>query len=469
MGSFSHRPVRKPVQLSAKKFLQLLARPEGLGLGWYDTDMAEVELCLSPLHSDREDSEEDQDGKSRSNSDHSMVGVGSMVASTTLPSSDSSNSVASGASGSEGECDGSEVASSRMEVIRKAVRSAGHSKQVEDLVVASWPKTTTNDSQWLVFSDWCNSEGVSPMTYSIKNLTNFIAFKGQNVGVACAGNYKRTVLEVWDILKDCVLGAMNDALLTRVLKGIAYTNTKGAKYEEVFDIELLLDFIAVADWKSFIQKRDKAIILFRIYMLRRSSEVATILFEQFKNGKVDSYSFRGQKMDRDGTVTVVGPLPIPEEEGIPEALSLRLALADYLAVRGNKGTMLFVQSKDKESPLQSQTVGNRCKTIMARAKVPLLYKPHSIRHASASAMIDRGVSVNQIMRLGRWKSVQVFMTFYNRSKLVVNGAQVLGKEYLLSEDMEMLENITPTPRKTVYQGRGRPRKGDADFVRRNSR
>jgi integrase len=237
----------------------------------------------------------------------------------------------------------------------------------------------------------------------------------------------------------------------------------------VFDISLLLDYITHAEWKTPIRKRDKAMVLFRIYMLRRSSEVATILFEQFKDGKTDSYSFRGQKMDRDGVVTIVGPLSIPEEDGVPDALSLRLAIADYLAVRGKEGTMLFVQSGDKKSALKSQTVGNRCKTIMAAAKVPLLYKPHSIRHASASAMIDKGISVNQVMRLGRWKSVQVFMTFYNRSKLVINGAQVLGKDYLLPEDMEMLENITPTPRKTIYQGRGRPRKGDADFRRRNSK
>ena len=45
------------------------------------------------------------------------------------------------------------------------------------------------------------------------------------------------------------------------------------------------------------------------------------------------------------------------------------------------------------------------------------YSGGSVRMAAASAAIDSGVPIDEVLRTGRWSSWLVFNKFYNRAKL----------------------------------------------------
>ena len=45
------------------------------------------------------------------------------------------------------------------------------------------------------------------------------------------------------------------------------------------------------------------------------------------------------------------------------------------------------------------------------------YGGGSVRMAAASAAIDSGVAIGEVLRTGRWSSWTVFNKFYNRSRL----------------------------------------------------
>lgn len=42
-------------------------------------------------------------------------------------------------------------------------------------------------------------------------------------------------------------------------------------------------------------------------------------------------------------------------------------------------------------------------------------KPYSIRHASASAMVKKGIAIETVLKLGRWKSLSTFLKYYLRT------------------------------------------------------
>ena len=56
------------------------------------------------------------------------------------------------------------------------------------------------------------------------------------------------------------------------------------------------------------------------------------------------------------------------------------------------------------------------KEVMTRADITG-YSGGSVRMAAASAAIDSGVPIDEVLRTGRWSSWLVFNKFYNRSML----------------------------------------------------
>ena len=44
------------------------------------------------------------------------------------------------------------------------------------------------------------------------------------------------------------------------------------------------------------------------------------------------------------------------------------------------------------------------------------FKSHSTCMSVASKALDKGISMDEVMRAGRWRSKTVFDRFYNRSK-----------------------------------------------------
>ena len=64
----------------------------------------------------------------------------------------------------------------------------------------------------------------------------------------------------------------------------------------------------------------------------------------------------------------------------------------------------------------AQTCSRWMKEVMTRAGITG-YSGGSVRMAAASAAIDNGVPIDEVLHTGRWSSWLVFNKFYNRAKL----------------------------------------------------
>ena len=72
--------------------------------------------------------------------------------------------------------------------------------------------------------------------------------------------------------------------------------------------------------------------------------------------------------------------------------------------------------KGMHLPVGAQTCSRWMKEVMTRAGIKG-YTGGSVRMAAASAAVDNGVPIDEVLRTGRWSSWRVFNQFYNRSKL----------------------------------------------------
>ena len=72
--------------------------------------------------------------------------------------------------------------------------------------------------------------------------------------------------------------------------------------------------------------------------------------------------------------------------------------------------------KGMHHPVGPQTCSRWMKEVMTRVGIAG-YGGGSVRMAAASAAIDSGVAIDEVLRTGRWTNWQVFNKFYNRSRL----------------------------------------------------
>lgn len=166
---------------------------------------------------------------------------------------------------------------------------------------------------------------------------------------------------------------------------------------------------------SLSQLRDKTIVLLRIERIARSSDVASIPFDTV-NPLKDGYSFRylSSKENRDRSLS---PLQVVHFS-LPKVISAAYALHDYLARTSpfrdelsESNNRLFL-SLDGKSSLSATSVANCCLRVMKEAKVPSRFRAATLRHAAACAAIRAGVSIDEILKIGRWRSREVFEKFY---------------------------------------------------------
>ncbi len=84
---------------------------------------------------------------------------------------------------------------------------------------------------------------------------------------------------------------------------------------------------------------------------------------------------------------------------------------------------VFVGQKLVKTEIDTQTIAKDTMKVMSLAGINInKFKSHSTRMVAASKVLNKGVSVDKIMRVVRWKSRSVFDLFYNRSK----GLNVVG-------------------------------------------
>ena len=223
-----------------------------------------------------------------------------------------------------------------------------------------------------------------------------------------------------------------DQIVAAIMRGVNMKVPAKARYEEAWDIEIILKFFR--KWKrnsqlTTIELRTKASVLLMIALIARGDDVWKLRFPHAtkKRGVITFTTV--ERLKNQGLKKVV-PLQIRRKRNDSKICPYR-AYTSYIAriegVRSEDSTRIFLSARKPFGELSKDRISNSVTKLLHRAGVPERYKCHSIKMAVATKLIEQGVPVADVMALGRWLSINVFNRFYNRAKMRANIMELLSK------------------------------------------
>jgi hypothetical protein len=208
-------------------------------------------------------------------------------------------------------------------------------------------------------------------------------------------------------------------LVKKCMANIDLQRPSKPAYSETWDLDVLITWLESLPKNkdlSLEQLRMKCIVLIKIITLARSSDV-------------DYISFHSIRLEND---TLYGSFNPPKnyKKGCPSDFKIKrfednedlctfAAWEEYFnrtKEHRTGGDKVFLNILPPYDPIGVQRIAKITLEAMEMAGIDVTrFKAHSTRMAVASKAIDRGASVDEVMRQGRWRSRDVFTTFYNRS------------------------------------------------------
>jgi integrase len=274
------------------------------------------------------------------------------------------------------------------------------------------------DGKWKRFVTWCHDKDINPYEESAIVLADFLADFGDDKGGATNRGYKTTITEVWTMTSEAILNS--DLIPRKLIEWSSKGKPPKAKYQEAYDIRPVLSYIKthlLGEGKAEVRLR--LILLLRICCLRRSSDVAVILWDSVDLERC-SFKQLWSKAQK-GNKRITGPISFEPNEEDP-GLCVREAFRQYLELFKNniseeEVNPVLIRDLKGRKPIQKVTISNLVLGVLKKSGIDTsVYKSHSLRMSAASAMIDNGLSVEHVMKIGEWSSTGVFLKFYHRAK-----------------------------------------------------
>jgi hypothetical protein len=212
-------------------------------------------------------------------------------------------------------------------------------------------------------------------------------------------------------------------------------------FADYYDLDILFHKLMSWSDNAFLNEERiqmKGIILIRVACLARSADAAQIIFSRCHVDEHGLHLVMG-RLKPDHHSSTIHELPVIErldkdhsricvvawyEHYVLHTRAWRHAM-NVTAVPKHKQKRkepierdrLFLGRDQKHFPIGKQRIATLSKEFLSICGIDTSrYKGHSIRGAAASARINAGESVDDVMHCGRWKSMSVFKHFYERSQ-----------------------------------------------------
>lgn len=288
------------------------------------------------------------------------------------------------------------------------------------LAVQRWKpaSTRTIDSAWRQWKKWCVGNNALATNPDVNNIAAFItALQERSLKSASILSIVSSIRAVFTFIGAPVADSY---LLQSVLLGVRKSAPPQPRYKDTWDISVLVNYIK-RSWpdNSALDNetlRNKAMVLLRLSLLARSSDIARALMPSFtEEGML--VSFEATKETRASVTTTPLPVyPVADPDICPVS-----AVREWISRSSDwrssaEGRFLFLRLDPSHAPISSQRVAKVTLDAMRSAGIDVKkFKAASTRSAAATKALDAGCEVDTVMKLGRWSSRSVFDKFYNRS------------------------------------------------------
>ena len=317
------------------------------------------------------------------------------------------------------------VAVSRLESLRRHQVTGGISGKASRLLLSGWSKGTnaTYQSGWSKWAGWCDSREIDPISCNVKYFLDFLTdLFEQGMQHRSINTIRSAVSMTHDNIEGIPIG--QHPLVTRLLRGVHNLRPPKPRYEHTWDVDVVTKHIVKMGSNedlSLKQLSQKLAVLMALVEASRTSELRALDL-RFRVYKPDGVQFRLASLTKKRTpgappkVLFFGAFPEEERLCVMKCLHHYEKVTSEFRLEGGDDQPLFLSYTKPHKPVTAQRIAHWIKDLLAEAGVDTkVFKAHSVRGASTSAAMAKGVSISDILQTADWSRESTFKRFYYRT------------------------------------------------------
>ena len=434
LGAFSDGFVCQQTQCSGSEVCQLETGSICSGNRCFSPAMGEGEpICISPLLADSTVSCESGEGqRSNATGDHNTnVADSAMVCNSVRDVSGGTDFDSSsirpvkvpkrGKSSANGN---PKSLSSGMEGFRRCKQAEGVSDETVQLLSEHFRRPGTNtayNSAWDQWTSWVLQRGYDPFQAPVAIVADYLTNRFRKGDQYRTINSHRSAISAFHIQVDGIKVGQHE-LVKDVMKSIFHARPPQPKYQYVWDVDVVLDFIKSLGSNESISDKFltwKLAMLLALTSGSRSSELHALdINHMVVNDSTVKFQFsvltKNRRIGSSPPTLVFHSFPNNEFLCVIKCLSAYLERSK-LWRNSVERNCLLLSYQDPHKPVVSCTIAGWLKKLMTAAGIDTsIFSAHSTRSASSSKAAFKGLSCKDIMEHANWSKVSTFRRYYHR-------------------------------------------------------
>jgi Phage integrase family len=276
----------------------------------------------------------------------------------------------------------------------------------------------------LKFNNYCKDKNISINNVTLSNVLEFL-YLLYNEGVGYSSiNSARSALSLYlKPIDNFTVG--NHPIINRFVKGVGKLRPPSAKYQETWDVNILLNYIETLGSNNNLSLQMltyKMVGLLAIITAHRVQTLNSILISNitYNNNNMCIKITKMLKTYKPGSIQPMFLFPPYHNVN----LCIQNTIVEYLnrTLEFRAHDELLLSFNQPHNPVSNQTVSRWLKEILKRAGINIdVFKAHSFRGASTSKAYSKGLSISDIFNRAGWENNSTcFARFYNRTVAETN-------------------------------------------------
>jgi len=321
-----------------------------------------------------------------------------------------------------------QVETSRMESIRHQLSTDGISEETSELLLAGWSKHTNSayQSGWKRWSSWCQGRKIDPIHCGIQPFLTFLtALFQEGLQYSSINTVRSAVSSTHQPIDGVPIG--QHPLVRRLFKGVYNSRPPQPCYTRTWDVSLVVDYISQMGENKDLSLKDLSSKLLTLMALTSASRVSELQaldlrFHYYKpNGVLFKLATLTKKRQLGASLKELFFTSFSEDDNLCVVQCLKhyeSRTESFRVVSPDQASPLFLSHIQPHKPVTAQRLAHWIKDLLKAAGIDTkVFKAHSVRGASTSAAMDKGVPLSDILSTADWSRDTTFKRFYYRPSM----------------------------------------------------
>ena len=308
---------------------------------------------------------------------------------------------------------------SRLGCVRKSISDKGISSQATNLICPSWTTGTEKQYQavWKKWRGWCRERNVDSLQAHVSQVLNFLAdCFGEGLSYSTLNSYRSALSSTLCPRDGTTVGC--DPLVSRLLKGIYNLRPPLPRYPSTWDVSVLTQYLGTLfplNSLSLKQLTLKTVSLCALCSPGRSQTLGVLSISNLVQHKelIQFIVTERLKTSRPGRPSVIVIFPsVPSKPHVCPMSTVSAYITRTCNLRNPTDFRLFISFVKPHRAVSPATISRWIKTVLSDTSI---FKAQSVRGAATSAAYNKGLPVENILKLANWCDESTFRRFYLRS------------------------------------------------------